>query len=202
MRKYENVDVIATLGAILEFNTEHYKTDFQYDVKRFKEAAKRPDGENNRFLWLSRRCGTECLPERNVYLIGSDAHTIWQYYTERRDENPLAYAVEITGLDGRRVMGNLYELNYRKHAAEVKKTALHVINVRLKYADGAEIHMPYERWNKQASNLYNEHGQLLTIYREPEDEDELRSILKDARAEREKESRPAVFTVCTRNQKS
>ena len=31
MRKYEHVDVIASLGAVMEINTEHYKSDFQYD---------------------------------------------------------------------------------------------------------------------------------------------------------------------------
>ncbi len=32
MRKYENVDIIASLGAVMELNTEHYKSDFPFCI--------------------------------------------------------------------------------------------------------------------------------------------------------------------------
>ena len=69
MRKYANVDVPATLGAVMEVNTEHYKSDFEYDLTMFREAARNPDGENNHLLWLSRQSGTECFCEREAYLV-------------------------------------------------------------------------------------------------------------------------------------
>ena len=40
MRKYENVDIVAALGAVVELNTANYKSDFKYDIEMFKEAAK------------------------------------------------------------------------------------------------------------------------------------------------------------------
>ena len=63
MRKYEDVDIIASLGAVMELNTEHYQSDFRYDMKMFMEAARHPTEENTHLLWLSRRCGTECFRE-------------------------------------------------------------------------------------------------------------------------------------------
>jgi hypothetical protein len=89
MRKYENVDITATLGAVAAINTDHYRNDFKYDAMAFRKAAKRPDGENNFFLWLSRKCGTECLPEREVYLIESWAHDIWHYHANVLNEGSL-----------------------------------------------------------------------------------------------------------------
>ena len=57
MRKYENVDIIASLGAVMELNTEHYKSDFRYDMEMFMEAAQHPTEENTHLLWLSRHHG-------------------------------------------------------------------------------------------------------------------------------------------------
>lgn len=201
MRKYENVDIIATLGAVMEMNTEHYKTDFKYDIDMFKEAARHPDGENTRLLWLSRQSGTECFKERDVYLIESQAHNSWPYYADRKGEGLRAYAVEITGLENGRVMGNLIELDYRLHAAEVKKDALHVATVNLKYADGTELHLPYKTWDGQRDNLYHQHGELKNIHRSPDYENDLRNTLNAARAEREKDARPAVFKVRVQNKR-
>ena len=61
MRKYANVDIIAALGAVVELNTENYKSDFKYDIEMFREAALQPSAENRRFLWLSRPSGTYCF---------------------------------------------------------------------------------------------------------------------------------------------
>ena len=69
MRKYENVDIVSSLGAVVELNTEHYKSDFKYDIEMFKEAAKNPNGENNRLLWLSRQSGTYCHLESDVKVM-------------------------------------------------------------------------------------------------------------------------------------
>jgi len=33
MRKFENVDIVAALGAVVELNTEHYKSDFRHDIE-------------------------------------------------------------------------------------------------------------------------------------------------------------------------
>ena len=201
MRKYENVDIVAALGAVVELNTAHYKSDFKYDVDMFKEAARNPDGENNRLLWLSRQSGTECFKERDVYLIESQAHNSWIYYAERRGEGLLAYAVEITGLANGRVMGNLQELDYKQHAAEVQKSAFHVVTVSLKYKDGTDLRLPYKEWDGHRERLYNQHGEITQLRREPENEGNLQSVLKNSRVKRDKESRPAAFKVRVKNPK-
>jgi len=44
------VDIIASLGAVMELNTEHYKSDFRYDMEMFMEAAQHPTEENTHLL--------------------------------------------------------------------------------------------------------------------------------------------------------
>lgn len=199
MRKYEHVDVIASLGAVMEINTEHYKSDFQYDREMFQKAAQHPDAENTRLLWLSRSSGTECFYERDAYLNESYAHHSWLYHTESRD-GILAYAVEITGMEGGRVMGNLYELDAQQHAAKVERDSLPAAFVTLKFEDGAWGRYPYEEYDKRKYGLIDLHGKILDKRLEPQDEDVLQARLHEARREREK-YRPAVFKVGVHSRK-
>jgi hypothetical protein len=195
MRKYEDVDVAACLGAIMEVNTANYKGDFKYDMERFRKAAVSTDGEDSRLLWLSRHNGTECFRERDVYLIESHAHSNWTFYADRMRETPRAYAVTVTGTAHGRVMGDVYELDYRAHVAGVKENALHVAEVSVKYEDGAELRLPYKEWDGQRDRLYHKHGEVKDLRREPEDKGALSRTLAISREEREKEARPAVFKV-------
>jgi len=193
LRKYENVDIIASLGAVMELNTEHYKSDFRYDMEMFMEAAQHPTEENTHLLWLSRRCGTECFRERDAYLKESYAHHAWTYHAAT-GESVLAYAVEITGFQDGRVMGNLYELDYRQHAAKLGQQALPVQEVSLKFEDGTEGRYPYEQYNDNIRGLIAEHGRLESKHWEPESEDALRGLLTAARQSRQK-NRAATFKI-------
>ena len=193
MRKYENVDIIASLGAVMELNTEHYKSDFSYDMKMFMEAAQHPTEENTHLLWLSRRCGTECFRERDVYLKESQASHTWAFHATTGD-NILAYAVEITGLRDGKVMGNLYELDYRQHAAKLGQQALPIQEVSLKFEDGTEGRYPYEQYNHGIYGMVAEHGKVVSRHYEPESEDALRDLLTAARQGRQK-NRAATFKI-------
>ncbi len=57
MRKFANVDIIAALAAVLERNTKHYKTDFEYDKEMFISAAESKEPDDKTMLWLSRESG-------------------------------------------------------------------------------------------------------------------------------------------------
>ena len=199
MRKYEHVDVIASLGDIMEINTEHYKSDFQYDVEMFQKAAAQPDAENTCLLWLSRSSGTECFYERDVYLSESYAHHSWLYHTEGLDII-LAYAVEITGMEDGNVMGNLYELDALQHTTKLEKDTLPAAFVNLKFEDGTEVRYPYEDYDKQKYGLIERHGKIIHGHLEPENEDVLQARLREARQEREK-YRPALFEVGVHSRK-
>jgi hypothetical protein len=194
MRKYENVNVTAVLGAVMEIGTEHYKSDFRHDREMFREAALHPDGENNHLLWLSRPSGTECVPEREAYLIESYANYAWCFHAGTGDACR-AYAVHVTGMENGRVMGDITELDYKRHILELKKDSVHVATVTAKYEDGAELHMTYKEFDGTSNRRGLQHGKLTEFRREPEDEDALREKLKTARAYRDKESRPATFKV-------
>jgi len=212
MRKYENVDVIAALGAVVELNTANYKSDFKYDIDMFKAAARNPDGENNRFLWLSRPSGTYCFPERDVYIKDTAAFNYWNgSATTLGKDTPfdkvivndrvLTYAVDIKGAENGRIKGDLYELDYRDHIRQLNRVALPKHTVTVKFEDGTTLTLPHAEYDGKRERLYYQHGKVTDFRTNPENADTLRIVLTQAQEQREKEARPAAFKLRTSNKK-
>ncbi|MDR0326030.1 MAG: hypothetical protein LBI19_08070 [Oscillospiraceae bacterium] len=211
MRKYENADIVAALGAVVEINTEHYKGDFRYDLETFRKAAQHPDGENNRFLWLSRQSGTECVKEREAFINGSEAHHRWNYYgtvlggidsymsSVVVNDHIMAYAVVVTGLENGRVMGDLYQLDYRDSIRDIQKAALPLHTVSGKFEDGTDLRLPHAEYDGQRERLRSQHGPLSDYRVHPEDEGALQTALNAMRDKREKDAWPATFKARVRN---
>lgn len=110
--KFENVDVEQCLRSVMERNTKHYQSDFEYDVGSMGRIAQTKHPERTPLFWMSRPSGTWCFRERDVFIRDSDAFYTWQFYKDTRD-TILAYTVEITGMEGDAIKGNLYTQDYR-----------------------------------------------------------------------------------------
>jgi len=212
MRKYENVDIVAALGAIVELNTANYKSDFKYDIDMFKVAARNPDGENNRLLWLSRPSGTYCFPERDVYIKDTAAFNYWNgsatilgkdtpFDKVIVNDRVLTYAVDIKGVENGRIKGNLYELDYPDHVRQLNRVALPKDTVTVKYVDGTTLTLPHKEYDAKRERLFHQHGEITDFKANPANPDALRIVLKVEREQREKNLQPAVFKVRVQNQK-
>jgi len=213
MRKFENVDIVAALGAVVELNTANYKSDFKYDIAQFKEAARSPDGENNRFLWLSRPSGTYCHLERDTYIKDTAAFNYWNgCATILGKDTPhdkvivndrvMTFAVEVTCIKNGRIMGNLHELDYKEHIRQLNRVALPLHTVTATYKDGTTVTLPHKEHDAQHIRLYHQYGQLQALTPHPENADSLRTILTQAREQRENNARPTIFKVRVKNPKA
>lgn len=116
--KFENVDVMDALYSILQQNTKFYRTDFRYDVEKICKSCESEEYEDKRFIWLSRRCGTYCFKEKDVVCQHTFAAAALDYYED--DSEILLYAVEVIGCEEERIMGNLYQLDYRWYCNQLK----------------------------------------------------------------------------------
>ena len=139
MHKFENMDVIAALEAIMHQNTAYYQSDFAFDIKMLREAARSDQPEDKLLLWLSRPSGTFCFRERDVLLKDTQAYNTWKFCGEQTHDRILAYAVELTGIVNGKIKGNLYELDYPQHFRHVKEQALPVDNYTLLYEHGERV---------------------------------------------------------------
>lgn len=106
-----DVDVIATLQKIMEHNTDFYQTDFQYDVEKLREAAEDRGGYRN-FFWLTRKNGTWCFPERDVYIRNTNAAGTWTYYGGSRSENVKAYWIDLKRVEGEKADMDFEPMNF------------------------------------------------------------------------------------------
>ena len=139
LNKFEDVDVFASLNAIMKQNTGFYQSDFDIDKQIIAKAAASPNKEDKTLLWFCRPSGTHCFRERDVFLKDTAPHNTWRFYMEQTNDRILAYAIELTGKERGKIKGSLYELDYARHYERVKDKALAADTVNLIYEHGEQM---------------------------------------------------------------
>lgn len=190
----KQIDVLAYLSQIVQENTRHFQSDFDYDRERLRSAAK--GGEEERSLcWMSRPCGTWCFSERDVFLRDSQAHIVWTYrdYEAEADQIKACRIVLNPAEDGDILTGDIYPLNFKEHIQRVKQTALPIHHVTLEFKDEQRIELPYEEYKLRVNSLISKHGAIETLTYSPVSEAELSCVLRmEHRTETARTRRPAA----------
>ncbi len=181
LQKFENVDVIASLEAIMKQNTAFYQSDFDIDKQILQKAAISPIPEGKRLLWFSRPSGTCCFRERDVFLKDTRQHNTWRFYGEQTHDTILAYAVELTGTEQEKIKGNLYELDYPQHFREVIEKSISADNYTLLYEHG-ELTKPAGQYFD--GNTDPQLGKFIRFEAQPNDPEALKSLLGEQKKKR------------------
>ena len=183
MQKFENVDILKSLKAVMQTHTEHFQSDFDIDVKVLKQAAKSPNPEDKKYLWLCRPAGTWCLRERDTFIKDTREHNTFCFYAEQTRDKILAYAVELTGIEKGRVTGNLYELDYKKLYEHVKDVSVPAGNTKLIYENGERTQEAGKRITGDADP---DLGKFLNFEEQPKDPAALQNVLRNEKHSRER----------------
>ena len=189
LSKFDDVDVFASLSAILKQNTGFYQSDFDIDKSIITQAAASPHKEDKTLLWLCRPMGTHCFRERDVFLKDTAPHNTWRFYREQTSDRILAYAIELTGTEHGKIKGNLYELDYARHYECVRDKELAADTVRLIYEHGARDIPAGQYFAGNPDTLYGKFERFETI---PNDPDALRFLLQEEKHSR-KQLAPGDF---------
>lgn len=182
--RFEGVDILDSLGQIMELHTQHYKDDFDMDKELIPKLALSGEAEDRRLLWMSRPCGTYTLREWEVYLEGSHANNVWKFYHEQTKDPVLAYALSIKDVQDGKVVGDIYPLEYGAHVERVKLLTCPIGKVAVVFEDGASITLPYQDRRQLMNELMPVHGSPKSMTDLPKDERELAVILKRERLKR------------------
>lgn len=137
--KFEGIELLSVMGSIVGVHTEHYRSDFDIDRKILTEAAGRHDRTERTYLWLCRTMGTWLLSERDVFIRNTREYNTFSFYAEQASEGVIAYAVEVTGMDGNAVIGNLYTLDYLLQYRYVVSSAVNPGSVLFVYENGQRV---------------------------------------------------------------
>ena len=183
LNKFEDVDVFASLEAILKQNTGFYQSDFDIDKQIIAEKAASPSKEDKTLLWLSRPSGTYCFRERDVFISDTAPHNTWRFYKEQTRDLILAYAVELTGVQDGKIKGNLYELDYEKHYERVKDNTLAAGTVTLVYEHGTREQPADRRFDGYPDPQL---GKFERFEVQPKDPEALQSLLREEKESRDK----------------
>ena len=183
------MDVIAALEAIMHQNTAYYQSDFAFDIKMLREAARSDQPEDKLLLWLSRPSGTFCFRERDVLLKDTQAYNTWKFCGEQTHDRILAYAVELTGAANGTVQGNLYELDYQQHFQHIREAALPVGANRLIYESGMREIGPKEHFDSRPDKYF---GEFVRYEMQPRDPELLQAAIRQEQRSREP-ARPGDF---------
>lgn len=196
MRKFEIVNLIESLRTIMEHNTEHYQSDFDYDIAKLQNAAGDSRGSRH-FLWLCRGFGTWCFEERDVYIRNTHAFSTWSYYIDS-SENVKAFAVEIKAVEGKNIIGDLYELDYKAYVEDVRKNSFspHAVQVVFKHPDECNGYIrkfDIDEYNNNWYSIDQRYGEIESLRYEVPDDWLLQEVLRMVRNTRAENSIPSNF---------
>lgn len=155
---FQNIDILATLQKIVDQNTDFYRTDFGYDKEMLTKAAESRNG-NHHFLWLSRKSGTVCYPERDVYIRNTAPHNSWTYYGGSKSEQVKAFWVQVNKIAEGKVMGDIAEMDYEKHLDHLCTESLDPTAVSISFKDPFYSRtFPYKEYKENQDAIFNRYG--------------------------------------------
>lgn len=172
----KEISLIAFLDEVVSRNTQHYKSDFELDAQKLRDALDSPNQDERIFYFMSRPSGTWCVLERDAFLRESDGYKIWTHYANM-PAGIVAYRVVITGRRGTAPMGYVVKLNYREQVQRVIKAALPIENVELTFYSGEKVSLPPEQYRKRREELFWEYGVIRNFRNCPKSEAELYRII-------------------------
>ena len=127
MEKFENVDVIAALDAILHQNTGYYQEQFKQVEQTITAAATSPAHDDKSLLWVSAPAGMYCMLEKDLLIQENLKYGGFGSYPEgvRLDgDKALCYAMELSGVEAGRPKGTIYQLDYLEHLTHLNRVAV------------------------------------------------------------------------------
>ena len=179
-------DILAFLEKVVQRNTIAYAEDFDADKEILWNSAQESSLEHRSFLWMSRPCGTWCLPEREVFLRDSRAYKTWTFYADQ-PKGIKAYRVVVDGIRDGRLAGKIVPVNYTKQVQRVVKSALPIAKVQYRDRDDYFCESSYSTF---VHNVRHTEENIHDIRYVPENEAELQSLLMLEHRMEQQDKRP------------
>lgn len=179
-------DILNFLEKIVQRNTLAYKEDFDVDKEILWNSAQESSLEHRSFLWMSRPCGTWCVPERETYLQDSCAYKTWTFYADQPN-GIKAYRVVVDGVRDGKLAGKVIHLDYAKQVQRVVKSALPIAKVQYRDKDEYFCESSHETFIHRVLRLEENTHDIRYV---PECEAELQRLLSLEHQMEKQDKRP------------
>ncbi|MFI3279623.1 MAG: hypothetical protein R3Y55_03760 [Rikenellaceae bacterium] len=177
---FKNIDILDFMGQVVEINTDHYKTDLEYDKKTLTKVLEGP-ALGQRFLWVSRKSGTHLFQEREVFLERTSASHAWQFW-QGGHYHGLYFLLEPKMVENGRLIGDVTQIDGAKHAEYAKECEHPSIGVVVTFeTSDKDYRCSVSEYHDKADEIVKKHGKIKDVYYVAFDEEVLNRAMSVVR---------------------
>lgn len=183
LQGFYNVDILKSLQEIAEKNTVFHQTDFFIDKQMLKEAAESTSLDNKNYIWISREKGTHCFNERNSFIEDTPEYNKFLFYEKNQDV--LAFSVEIKEMQYGVIKGNIYEINYEEQCSFRKQNSSLLENIAVTFENGNKEVFSADDYFQNIAQLQQKYGAIKEVHYESKQELQTKRILETLQKQKE-----------------
>ena len=183
LQGFYNVDILKSLQEIAEKNTVFHQTDFFIDKQMLKEAAESTSLDNKNYIWISREKGTHCFNERNSFIEDTPEYNKFLFYEKNQDV--LAFSVEIKEMQYGVIKGNIYEINYEEQCSFRKQNSSLLENVAVTFENGNKEVFSADDYFQNIAQLQQKYGAIKEVHYESKQELQTKRVLETLQQQKE-----------------
>ncbi|MCI9354219.1 MAG: hypothetical protein HFE58_05340 [Firmicutes bacterium] len=183
LQGFYDVDIVKSLQEIAEKNTVFHQTDFFIDKQMLKEAAESTSLDNKNYIWISREKGTHCFNERNSLIADTPEYNKFLFYEKNQDV--LAFSVEIKEMQDNVIKGNIYEIDYAEQCSFRKQNCSLLKNVAATFENGHQEVFSTNDYFQNIAQLQQKYGAIKEVHYESKQELQTKRILETLQKQKE-----------------
>lgn len=182
MKALINVDIVEALRNLVKLKVDHYQSDFVYDILDLSNSK-----ADDYFCFMARSSGTWLFEQDQVYIKDSQANLTWKTYT---DKEVSTYAIEITHKEDNKILGNIYEMDYKKTLDDLSINEKEIEKVEVTFKNENKVIFNCEDFKNNKDSIINGYGEISDTKNLIKDYFYLNLHLKDMKVERHKKHKP------------
>ncbi|NLK23157.1 MAG: hypothetical protein GX309_04020 [Clostridiales bacterium] len=182
MKALINVDIVEALRNIVNLKVDNYQSDIVYDILDLSNSK-----VNDYFCFMTRNSGTWLFEQNQVYIKNSQANVTWKTY---QDRDVSTYAIEITYKEDNKIIGNIYEIDYKKTLEDVLINEKQIDKVEVTFKDDSKVIFDFEHFKNNRNTIINNYGEIKGTKNLIKDYFSFNLHLNKIKSERQKKQRP------------
>lgn len=182
LQGFHDLDIVKSLQEIAEKNTVFHKADFLIDKQILKKAAESTSLDDKNYIWISREKGTHCFNERNSFIADTPEYNKFMFY---KNQDVLAYSVEIKEMQDNVIKGNIYEIDYLSQCLFRQKNCSLLENITVTFENGNKQVFSSEEYFQNVEQLQQKYGQIKEVHYESKQELQTKRVLETLQQQKE-----------------
>lgn len=182
MKALINVDLVEALRNLVKLKVDHYQSDFVYDILDLSNSK-----VDDYFCFMARSSGTWLFEQDQVYIKDSQANLTWKTY---KDKEVSTYAIEITHKEDNKILGNIYEMDYKKILDDLSINEKEIEKVEVTFKNENKVIFSCEDFKNNKNSIINDYGEISDTKNLIKDYFYLNLHLKDMKVDRHKKHKP------------